>query len=236
MNRYRNFFETPEEWRNQNKGFDVNPKQQGSGWFANTTSQFSNTIARQYDHNPARRDVYPNEKHMILPTDYGWSVANFAGPGTHLNERLERGDPPVDGPNGIDIAAKYHDMDYAKARTASDVRMADQVFMKRVAQSSSTPAAKAIVNAAMGAKQFAEDAGFLKPTHFLSQEGGSWGACEKQMRGTGHKRMFKDVNQRIPKRRRVIRPQQEMSQPKEWAETPNTGKQKKYKSLFDMAK
>ena len=47
---------------------------------------------------------------------------NFAGPGTHLEKRLKRGDRGV---NRLDKIAGIHDIDYSKAKNLKDKWKAD---------------------------------------------------------------------------------------------------------------
>ena len=118
--------------------------------------------------NPNKRGGFPGERHMFLPTEYGLTRANYAGPGTHLKERLSRNDPPVDGPRGIDIAAKQHDIDYSNAKVFKDVRRADNRFIKRVRKSEQSSFAKNIVIGAMKSKKFGENIGIFKPDTFTN--------------------------------------------------------------------
>ncbi|MCP4343943.1 MAG: hypothetical protein GY795_00260, partial [Desulfobacterales bacterium] len=83
--------------------------------FGNIGTNVSNTLGEHYNKNPLWRPGFAGERHAILPTEDGWTRANFAGPGTHLTKRLTRGDQSVDGPQGIDAAAKKHDIKYANA-------------------------------------------------------------------------------------------------------------------------
>ena len=126
----------------------------------------TDTVASLDDSMLASRTGYPGERHMYLPTNLGLTRANYAGPGTNLKARLLRNDPPVDGPNGIDAAAKQHDIDYSKARTVSDVRSADKSFLKKVRRSTQSMPAKQLVIGAMKAKMFGEDTGIIGPEAF----------------------------------------------------------------------
>ena len=53
----------------------------------------------------------------------------YLGPGTKLEKRLKRGDP---GKNRLDLIAKQHDMDYAKARNIRDKWEADENMVKAI--------------------------------------------------------------------------------------------------------
>jgi len=141
-------------------------QQSGGGKIHVAGAKLSNKITAALDHNPNRRPIFPGEKHMILPTKYGYSVANYAGPGTHLEERLARGDPPVDGPHGIDAAAEKHDIDYAIAKDYHDIEVADEKLIKRVKKAETSLAAKAAVITAVKAKQFGEKVGIISKNYF----------------------------------------------------------------------
>ena len=133
-------------------------------------SAVSNTISEYYNKNPEYQPVSAGEKHLVLPTPYGLTRANFAGPGTHLDKRLARGDRGVDGPLGIDEAARQHDIDYANAKNYNDIRRADTTFINAVDRSNQLPWIKKVVKGAMRAKKFAEDAGIVGKDRYLTQE------------------------------------------------------------------
>lgn len=132
-------------------------------------SRTSNAIFGAFDKNPNAQPIEVGEKHMILPTKYGYSRANYAGPGTKLEKRLKRGDKGVDGPGGIDEAAQQHDIDYSNATTVQDVRKADDEFLDKVRNSGQSFAAKASVISAMKAKRFAENVKILDPMKFTGK-------------------------------------------------------------------
>lgn len=124
-------------------------------------SQVRNKFGKwQNDSNPNWRSGFPGERHLI--TKKGVSY-NYAGPGTRLNERLARGDPPLDGPGGIDACAKTHDIAYANAQTIGDVRKADLVLDSCVKRSSGHLISKALVRGLMKAKMLGEDLSLIKP-------------------------------------------------------------------------
>jgi hypothetical protein len=119
-----------------------------------------NTLGEwQNSSNPNWRPTYPGETHMVTSTGVSY---NYAGPGTNLQKRLARGDPPLDGPTGIDQCAKTHDIAYNDARTISDVRDSDKVFNRCVANSSANVVSKGLVRNLMRAKMFAEDVNLLQ--------------------------------------------------------------------------
>jgi hypothetical protein len=50
---------------------------------------------------------FPDEKHAYSTKKGGWY--QYLGPGTHVDERVSRGDKPI---NGIDAGARIHDIQY----------------------------------------------------------------------------------------------------------------------------
>lgn len=126
----------------------------------------NNTLSHAFNQNPEWKPISAGERHMVLPTKHGLTRANFAGPGTNLRTRLPRGDIGVDGPTGIDAAARQHDIDYTRSRNAGDVRAADDLFLQRVSDSSQGPKTKALVRSMIQAKEFGEDSGLLDPLAF----------------------------------------------------------------------
>ena len=120
----------------------------------------------QSSKNPNRRPGFVGERHIILPSKYGWTMANYCGPKTNLSQRIARGDPGVDGPNGIDAQCKIHDIEYRNAKTVEDVREADKKLIRNVKKSSGNPVAKKAVIAAFKAKQLGEDLGVLNKASF----------------------------------------------------------------------
>ncbi len=123
----------------------------------NTYGKFMN------EKNPNWRPGFVGEKHMV--NKHGLTY-NYLGPGTALSQRLERGDPPLDGASGLDAAAKIHDIEYSKAQNFSDVRAADKKFIENVEQSTAGPLSKKFIKGLFKAKMVSEDFGVLKPTAF----------------------------------------------------------------------
>lgn len=141
----------------------------------------SNTLSEYYNKNDRWRPGFAGEKHLVLPTAAGLTRANFAGPGTRLRERLERGDEGVDGPRGIDIASKKHDIAYAAATSYNDIRRADQEFIEDVEESTAPVALKKVVKASMKAKTFGEDVGLFNKERYLTE------SQKKKFKGKGMK-------------------------------------------------
>jgi hypothetical protein len=111
------------------------------------------------------RPAFPGEKHAILKLPNGkYGTANYMGPGTHLEERLKRGDPPR---TMADKVAQAHDSRYALAKSQKDVAAADR---KMIAKLKELQARRldSNVNIQMGlrpiqAKLHAESLGLVKP-------------------------------------------------------------------------
>lgn len=125
--------------------------------FGPVGAKVSNALSKRFGKNPEARDVFPGEKHIILPTKHGLTRANFAGPGTQVEKRVKRGDRGVDGARGIDAIARRHDLAYVAARTKEDIRVADDTMIADVRRSSAGSKTKAIVMAALKAKKLGED-------------------------------------------------------------------------------
>ena len=168
----------------------------------------SNIASEKFNKNPNWREGFPGEKHAIIDTPWGLTRANYLGPGTNLLVRLERRDPPVDGPNGLDSAARSHDIAYGLARTAEDVRDADDQFLQDLSNVESSTKMKNFVMMLFRTKKLAEDVGFLDPSKFapdikkeLSGMGfdkamaraGSFSA-ENVMMGVGHKANLREIS------------------------------------------
>ena len=54
---------------------------------------------------------------------------NFAGPGTHLEKRLKRGDKGI---NRLDEIARIHDIAYSKAKNLQDKWKADDKMIQAI--------------------------------------------------------------------------------------------------------
>ena len=129
-------------------------------------STVSNVLSEVFNKNPEARPISPGEKHIVLPTKHGLTRANFAGPGTQVKKRIKRGDRGVDGPRGIDAAARTHDLAYVNARTPADIRRADNRMIREVEQSTAGKRTKQVVKAALRAKTLGEDLGVFGPNTF----------------------------------------------------------------------
>ena len=73
-------------------------------------------------------NLYTGEMHApLLMSDGSLEVGNYIGPGTQAVKRIYRGDR---GKTGVDDLAMRHDALYSLAKTKSDIRKADEDFLK----------------------------------------------------------------------------------------------------------
>jgi len=112
---------------------------------------------------------YPGEQH--LP---GY---NFCGPKTHLEERLARGDKPV---NKLDSICKTHDIAYSNAKTKQDIRKADKEFIKTVDNLKEKSISGVLAKTAIKTKVLGENIGILKPNTFTNVNIGNGIQTEKK--------------------------------------------------------
>ena len=113
------------------------------------------------------RPRYPGEKHAILKLKgLRTGIANYCGPGTHIVERVRRGDPPRTYSDGV---CNIHDIDYALSQGKPDrVRTADRRMIQKLKNAGGKDS---IFNIKLGqwaisAKNKAEDLGLLKKGAF----------------------------------------------------------------------
>jgi hypothetical protein len=122
------------------------------------------------------RTSYPDERHSIgIMPPYTGVVYNFNGPKTHIDERIARGDVPV---NEIDAKAKIHDIAYREAQKSYDRNPDKAAFKERIWDADKKyiqgvksvafidPPVASISIAAMSAKMAAEKAGILDSKRF----------------------------------------------------------------------
>lgn len=132
-----------------------------SGEFGTKATDF---ISSKLSDNPYQKPGFVGEKHIFMPTPYGLTKANFAGPGTHIQQRLNRGDQGI---NQIDKIAKAHDIAYYHAKSKDDIRRADNAMIKAVKKvDDSSNLVKNIVIAALKAKKLGEDVGVFDVQSF----------------------------------------------------------------------
>lgn len=117
-----------------------------------------NAIASKLTKNKNFRPGFAGELHL---PGYNW-----AGPGTNVISRLERGDLGI---NALDNVAKVHDIDYQNANSWEDVRKADDKLIRNLENNPQIPrATKAIVKNMFKVKEFGEDHGLIPPDQFTS--------------------------------------------------------------------
>lgn len=119
----------------------------------------------------AKKIVRKNGK--IMKQNY-----NYAGPGTQVERRLAQNIQPIDG---IDAAAKQHDIDYTlnfqkrmkrgEKVSKQEVQMADKKFVDSVKQNKAdNPVFAAVIPPVFKAKEIAENVGALSHTAFFDPE------------------------------------------------------------------
>jgi hypothetical protein len=134
-------------------------------------TKISNVLSETFGNNPHWMPGFAGEKHLLIPTDWGPTRGNYIGPGTHLDERLARGDIGVDGPNGVDVAARTHDILYSLAKSVKDIRDADNRLIDDINKSSQGSKTKKLLIAGLRAKQIGEDVGVFGPETFTEIPG-----------------------------------------------------------------
>lgn len=163
-------------------------------------TKITNIAQETFSKNPNARPKFSGEAHMLLPTKYGITLANYCGPGTNLLERIRRKDPGVDGPNGVDIACKAHDILYMLAKTPEDLRRADDRLISDVGKSSQGPKTKALIINLIKAKKFGEDIGAFGPETFTKLKGLSGTGRQGPPPGILFKQSMMDVLNKKPYR------------------------------------
>ena len=63
--------------------------------------------------------------------EFHWPDYQYMGPGTHVKNRLARGDPGI---SRLDRIAKAHDMEYDKARNLQDKWVGDRKMIAKIDQ------------------------------------------------------------------------------------------------------
>ena len=109
------------------------------------------------------RQGFAGEQHMRTLGGYTY---NFCGPGTHVDERIRRGDQGI---NALDEICKQHDIAYTRARTYKDIRRADRKMVAQTKTIKQTPSVVA-ARTAIKTKVQLEKAGIAKPEDFTSLE------------------------------------------------------------------
>jgi hypothetical protein len=93
------------------------------------------------------------EKHIPLYINGKFVSANFAGPGTHVEERLRRGDKPLTETDKISLA---HDLRYSLATSGQQISTADRMMVNKLGTVTDHAFNKYPSKLAIGAKYHAE--------------------------------------------------------------------------------
>ena len=79
-----------------------------------------------------RTQKFPGERHVPLITDKGIRLANWAGPGTNIDARLN-GSVNIREPiTAVDKSAMAHDLRYTLAKNTNDIRFADNKMISKL--------------------------------------------------------------------------------------------------------
>lgn len=112
---------------------------------------------------------FPGEKHQpLLVPGVGFQTANFSGPGTHLRERLRRGDKPLTATDAValghDLSYTIHGGDAVKIREADQKMVSDLSIIQKNKWDSKVNTIPAKL--AIETKMKLEDAGILQSSKF----------------------------------------------------------------------
>lgn len=147
--------------------------------FIKVVQKVNDTIDNNIEPVPEDIPLAPGEYHAkkivrrngkIMRQSY-----NYAGPGTQVERRLAQNIQPIDG---IDAAAKQHDIDYTldfqkrmkrgEKVSKQEVQMADKKFLEGVKQNKAdNPVLAAVIPPVFKAKEIAENIGALSHTAFF---------------------------------------------------------------------
>ena len=123
----------------------------------------ANLITKNIVRNPLAKPKFVGERHAVLSSSFGPVIANFAGPGTKVLERLRRGDLGVDPDkngsfkNSLDTAARRHDILYSLAKDMPQIRLADELFIQDVKNSNQPTLLKKMIMGLFKLKMFGEN-------------------------------------------------------------------------------
>lgn len=142
--------------------------QVGAGVFRNIVNMAINKLPSS-DENA--RPAFAGENHAILTLSNGRTgMANYMGPGTHVLERLKRGDPPR---SQSDKVAKRHDIDYQLAASQptrelqlQKIREADQRMVSKLKEVKDSTFNRQLGMKAIQAKMGAEDLGLISKSRY----------------------------------------------------------------------
>ena len=166
----------------QGQGIKKTKPKKGKGikeGFIKVVQKVNDTIDNNIEPIPEDIPLQPGEYHAkkivrkngkIMRQNY-----NYAGPGTQVERRLAQNIQPIDG---IDAAAKQHDIDYTlnfqkrmkrgEKVSKQEVQMADKKFLEGVKQNKAdNPVLAAVIPPVFKAKEVAENIGALSHTAFF---------------------------------------------------------------------
>ena len=119
------------------------------------------------DSDENARSGFPGEKHAILKLPNGkYGMANYMGPGTQLEKRLKRGDPPR---CPADAVSKAHDLRYSITTNSDDIRDADVKMVDKMGKIKDAPHNIFLGKRLIQAKMAAEDLGIMKKDAFVKK-------------------------------------------------------------------
>lgn len=114
---------------------------------------------------------YKGEKHAFLVTKKGVQRANYCGPGTNLEQRLEDGSKPV---SALDAICQKHDIAYSEAVSYHDIQMADTLMLQRMDELPFNPLQlleRKVIKGLMETKMLGEKVGVFGPETFTDIPG-----------------------------------------------------------------
>ncbi len=114
---------------------------------------------------------YKGEKHAFLWTKKGVQRANFCGPGTQLDQRLEDGSKPV---SQLDAICQKHDIAYSEATSYHDIQVADRLMLRRMDTLPFNPLQlpeRKVIRGLMQTKMLGEKVGIFGPETFTEIPG-----------------------------------------------------------------
>lgn len=147
--------------------------------FIKVVQKVNDTIDNNIPHVPEDIPLAPGEYHAKKIVRRDGKIQrqnyNYAGPGTQVERRLAQNIQPIDG---IDAAAKQHDIDYTldfqkrmkrgEKVSKQEVQMADKKFLEGVKQNKAdNPVLAAVIPPVFKAKEIAENIGALSHTAFF---------------------------------------------------------------------
>ena len=172
----------------QGQGIKKTKPKKGKGvkeTFIKVVQKVNDTIDNNIEPVPEDIPLAPGEYHAKKIVRRNGKIQrqnyNYAGPGTQVERRLAQNIQPIDG---IDAAAKQHDIDYTlnfqkrmkrgEKVSKQEVQMADKKFVDSVKQNKAdNPIFATVIPPVFKAKEIAENVGALSHTAFFDPSTGS---------------------------------------------------------------